>query len=232
MPTLRLLCYNVRSLRDDGRAVARVVRACDPHVVCIQESPRFLRWRSLSAALARQSGLVVVTGGRSAAANLIMSSLAVEVVATRDVLFSKDRRLHLRGTAIAVLSLSGVRFAVAGIHLDLVERPRLRHIGELEAALDAMVPADVPVIVAGDTNDVPGSAAWHTLAERGADAWAVAGDTGAPGWTFSATNPRRRIDGVFVDPRLTVVSAEVIDTPDVARASDHRPLLVEIDLGG
>ena len=229
MPTLRLLCYNVRSLRDDGAAVARVIRASEPHVVCLQEVPRFFRWRSKGAALARRSGLVVVNGGRSGASNLILSSLAVDVVSTHDVLFSKDRRLHLRGTAIAVLALEGARFAVAGTHLDLVDGPRLRHVAELHKALDEHVPADVPAVVAGDINDVPGSAVWRQLAERGDDVWAKVGD--GDGWTFSAKQPKRRIDGVFADRRLKPISAQVIATPDVSRASDHRPLLVELSLG-
>lgn len=230
MPTLRLLCYNVRSLRDDSDAVARIIRDCEPHVVCLQEAPRFLRWRAKGAALARRSGLVVVVGGRRAAANLILSSLAVDVVATHDVLFSKDHRLHRRGTAMAVLSFDGARFAVAGIHLDLVEEPRRRHVGELHTALDEHVPADVPVIVAGDINDVPGSACWRQLETRGEDVWAKAGR--GDGATFSAKHPNKRIDAVFADRRLRVVSAQVIATADVARASDHRPLLVELDLGG
>ena len=64
--TLRVLSYNVRSLRDDADAVASVIRSCEPDVVCIQEAPRFLRWRSKCAALARTSGMFVVTGGRPA----------------------------------------------------------------------------------------------------------------------------------------------------------------------
>jgi endonuclease/exonuclease/phosphatase family metal-dependent hydrolase len=46
MSTLRLLSYNVRSLRDDASAVARVIRAAEPDLVCIQEAPRLFRWRS------------------------------------------------------------------------------------------------------------------------------------------------------------------------------------------
>jgi endonuclease/exonuclease/phosphatase family metal-dependent hydrolase len=230
VPTLRLLCYNVRSLRDDGDAVARVIRDSEPHVVCLQEAPRFVRWRAKGAALARRSGLVVVAGGRLAAANLILSSLAVDVVSTRDVLFSTDHKLHHRGTAIAVLTLAGVRFAVVGTHLDLVEGPRLRHVTELHKAIDEHVPADVPAIVAGDINDVPDSATWRQLATRGEDAWAQAGD--GDGFTFSAKQPQRRIDGVFADRRVRAVRAEVIGSADVSRASDHRPLLVEIELNG
>ena len=144
MPIVRILSYNVRSLRDDAAAVVRVIRSVQPHVVCIQEAPRLLRWRSKCAALARRSGLVVVTGGRTAAANLILSSLDVDVVTTRDVLFTKDRRLHQRGAALAVLRYGGESFAVAGTHLDLVAEPRIRHVGELDRALSGMVPAGTP----------------------------------------------------------------------------------------
>jgi endonuclease/exonuclease/phosphatase family metal-dependent hydrolase len=50
------------------------------------------------------------------------------------------------------------------------------------------------------------------------------------GHTYSATAPIRRIDAVFADPRLRPVSAEVLDSPDVRIASDHRPLLVHLEL--
>ena len=227
VPTLRLLSYNVRSLRDDEAAVARVIRAAEPHVVCIQEAPRFVRWRSRCAALARRSGLVVVGGGRPAAANLLLCTLGVEVHQVRDVRFSHDRGLHQRGMALALLSLRGSRFAIAGTHLDLEPAPRLRHVGELHRALDEFA-GEGAAVVAGDINDLPDSAPWRALADVRADAFAVAG--AGDGFTYSATDPVRRIDGVFVDARLRPRSAVVPDSPDVLLASDHRPVLVEIEL--
>jgi endonuclease/exonuclease/phosphatase family metal-dependent hydrolase len=229
MTVLRLLSYNIRSLRDDEDAVTRVIKDARPNVVLIQEAPRFLRWRSTAARIARRSGLVVVGGGGSASGNLLLSGLEVDRLAQRDVLFTRDRRLHQRATSMAVLALSGHRFAVAGTHLDLVEGPRLRHVDELHAAIDGFVPADVPLIVGGDMNDDPGSPVWRRLETRGVDAWAASG-TG-DGITSSVIRPLRRIDGVFVDRRLRLISTEVINTADVQIASDHRPVLVQIELG-
>jgi endonuclease/exonuclease/phosphatase family metal-dependent hydrolase len=85
-----------------------------------------------------------------------------------------------------------------------------------------------PVILAGDINETPDGAAWQALAERYRDAYAV-----APTWgesTYSATNPVRRIDAIFVDPAITVVSSGVPDVPAIERASDHRPVLAVLRL--
>jgi endonuclease/exonuclease/phosphatase family metal-dependent hydrolase len=225
--TLRLLSYNVRSLRDDQSALARVIRSVEPDVVCVQEAPRLFRWRSACAALARRSGLVVVTGGGIAAGNLILSRIAVEEIATRNVLFSKDARLHQRGSAMARLRLRGVEFVVAGTHLDLVDGPRLRHVDELHAAVTAFA-GGIPAVIAGDMNDGPGSPTWTALSATRTDAFAAAGH--GDGFTFSAANALRRIDGVFADAQLSVTAATVLSSADVSVASDHRPLLIELEL--
>lgn len=36
---IRVLSYNVRSMKDDTEALARVVLACAPDLVCVQEAP-------------------------------------------------------------------------------------------------------------------------------------------------------------------------------------------------
>ena len=225
---LRLLTYNVRSLRDDDAAVGRVIRAANPHVACIQEAPRFFRWRSKCAGLARRSGMVLVTGGRDAGANLVLSTLGVDVVATRDVLLSRNRGYHQRGVAMAVLRLDGVEFAVVGTHLDGASQ--VHQIGELHRALDAFAPPGRPAIVAGDINASPTMPGWQELAARGSDAFAVAG-TG-DGFTSNVTALTRRIDGIFPGAGITVLSAQTIDTPDVRIASDHLPVLAKLELPG
>lgn len=227
MPSLRLLTYNVRSMRDDRAALARVIRSAQADVVVVQESPRFARWRSLCAQLARTSNLVVVSGGRPAGSNLVMSTLGVDVVTTHDVLFSKRAGLHQRGAAIATLSYRGTVFAVAGVHFSLDTAERAVHLGELESALAEHVAPEVPVIVAGDVNDVPGSPVWSTLASTRTDVFAAAHQHPATVPAIAAVKP---IDGIFVDPRITVAGARVLGEPDTKLASDHLPVLAELDL--
>jgi len=215
-----VLSYNVRSLRDDAQAVATVIRACKPDVVCIQEAPRFLRWRAKCAALARESGLVVVTGGRSAAAMLLLASLRVRVVSAHDVLLTRKRGLHQRGIASAVLEIEGIRLAFGSMHLDLDASERLRHVDEILLRTSVF---GVPTVLAGDVNEEPSDPAWKTLAAQYRDAYAVAPVGGE--FTYSSTRPVRRIDGIFVDPRIDVVECGVPDVPGIERASDHRPVL-------
>jgi endonuclease/exonuclease/phosphatase family metal-dependent hydrolase len=225
--TVTLLSYNIRSLRDDPAAVVRVIRAADPHVAIIQEAPRFLRWRTSCAALARRSGLLWISGGRRAGANLVLCTMAVRTIERFEIPFSDRPKLHHRGAAVAVLELAGSRFAVAGTHLDLIEQARLAHLDEL-AAFAAERLADVPLIMGGDLNAVPASATWQRCAEFGADGFAAIGS--GDGFTYSTLAPVRRIDALFADSRLRPIRAEVLDSADVRRASDHRPLLVEYQL--
>jgi len=217
---LRLLSYNVRSLRDDAHAVATVIRASKPDVVCIQEAPRFVRWRSKCAALARESDLVVVTGGRPAGAMLLLASLRLKVVSTRDIKLSKKRGMHQRGIAAATFECEGSRFAAGSIHLDLKPAERLRHVDEILLRVSTF---GVPTILAGDINELPSQPAWQALAARFRDAYAVAPAGGE--FTYSATKPVRRIDGVFVDPQIEIVECGVPDIAGIERASDHRPVL-------
>lgn len=221
-----MLSYNIRSLRDDRSAVPRVITDAAPDLVCIQEAPRFLFWRRKCAWLARATGLRIVSGGRIAAANLLLARPGVTVARADSVLFTKDPRLHQRGMAMADVNVDDCRLVIAGTHLDGYPEPRLRHIAELTRALTDFAGA-APVVLAGDMNEDPGNPGWVELERIGVDAFAAAGR--GDGNTLNVQHPTRRIDGVFVGPGLAVRSARAIDSADVRIASDHRPVLCEID---
>jgi endonuclease/exonuclease/phosphatase family metal-dependent hydrolase len=226
---VRLLTYNVRSLRDDKVAVAAVIRACNADVVCVQEAPRFFRWRSQCAALARESGMFVVTGGRVAGAMLLLARVGVDVEASYDVLLQKTPKLHQRGLAVGVVRVNGERYAVASMHLSLDDTERTRQIDEVIGHMERRSHG-APIVLAGDVNETPDRPRWQALSRRFVDAFTVApfGD----GNTFSASRPYKRIDGVFVDPSVTVLSCGVPDVPGIAQASDHCPVIADLRVGG
>ncbi|MPZ28907.1 MAG: endonuclease [Micromonosporaceae bacterium] len=217
---LRVVSYNVHSLRDDRSALTEVVRELAPDVLLLQEAPRRFRWRQRCAALARSFGLVVAVGGLPAVGNLILTDLRVQVRQTWCLRFPLTPGRHLRGAALARCSVAGVDFVVAGSHLATwpPERPE-----QARLLAQALVEQPEPVVVGADLNDQPGSPTWQALADGRQDPGA---DAAAP--TFSSTDPRRRIDAIFVDPRFEVLAYQVVDTPAARRACDHLPVVADL----
>jgi endonuclease/exonuclease/phosphatase family metal-dependent hydrolase len=222
---LRVLTYNVRALRDDAAAVSRIIRECDPDVVCVQEAPRLLRWRSRCARLARESGLLYVGGGGTTGGAALLVSMRVDVDDVHEVLLSRRPRLHRRGVTRATLHRAGGPdlVTVASVHLGLDADERQAHAREVVALLDD---APGPVVVAGDLNERPGRPAWTVLAEGGLS------DLGpGNGPTFPAVLPEKRIDAVLGGSDVEVLEHRVVQTTETARASDHLPVLAVLRVG-
>lgn len=233
MTSVRLLSYNIRSLRDDPAAVARVVRAVAPDVACLQEVPRRWAWRVRRRRLARACGLRVAAG-RRACGLAVLAAPHVRPVAREFHLLTPDTGLHRRGLAIAVLEIGGTRVIAACTHLDLSDAPRLRHVHEILALLgEARDRHRAPVVLAGDFNEDPGGPSWSLLSGHFQDAYAVAPSGDEP--TFSARDPRRRIDAVFADPAVQITAGGVprddtAPTADYPAATDHRPVLADLEV--
>lgn len=232
--TVRILTYNVRSLRDDRAALARVVRSCAPDVVCVQEAPRFFGWRRAAKGMAASFGLKVVAGGADASGNLLLAGPNVTVDAT-EVLYLKHRRgYHLRGLAMAALRIGGGRFTVASTHLSMNLEQRVYQAGEVLGHLEGFAERTRTTsrVLAGDFNSHPGSVEWGILTERLVDGWIAApvGDE----FTSTGANPYQRLDAVFVSRDVRVVRAgvptDLITRADEALASDHRPVLAVLEI--
>ncbi|WP_349875861.1 endonuclease/exonuclease/phosphatase family protein [Micromonospora sp. HUAS YX12] len=220
---LRVLSYNIHSRRDDTAALAEVVRTAAPDVVIVQEGPRRFRWRQKCAALAGSFGMVVAAGGLPSLGNVLLTSLRVRVVDTRCQRYPLTPGRHMRGAAYARCRVGGADVLLAGSHLstDPAERP-----AQAAAFKRELAASTLPVVAGADINEGPDGPAWQTLAEGLTDT-ALAADR-ADRHTYSCADPRRRIDALFVDPRITVVDYDVVDTPAARRASDHFPVLADL----
>ncbi|MEV4684441.1 endonuclease/exonuclease/phosphatase family protein [Streptomyces kurssanovii] len=223
---VRVLGYNIRSMRDDEEALARVIRACEPDLVFVQEAPRFFRWRKHAARLAAKTDLVMLSGGATAAGPMLLCSLRATVERTEDILLPRTPGLHRRGLATAVVRFAGARLGLISCHLSLAADERLAQAGLLLERLKAM---DVPhAVVAGDLNERPGGRAFSRLAGELQDCWAVAPWGGE--FTSTAAGPHQRIDAVFATDGVEVLGCGVpgLPTADLRAASDHLPVLAAL----
>lgn len=227
---MRVLTYNLHSLRDDAGEAARVIRGARPDVACLQEAPRFVRWRAKRSRLLRSAGLRQAVGERRAGLAIAVDP-CVRVVHTGYRLLSPIPGLHRRGLALAVLDVRGARLVAACVHLDLATAPRSSHAAEILRTVDEIgsneSARDAAIVLAGDMNEVPGEPAWAAFVGRFIDAFAVA-PSGA-GETYGS----RRIDAIFVSPAVRVLAAGVPEprTWRYEAASDHRPVVADLMIG-
>lgn len=99
-------------------------------------------------------------------------------------------------------------------------------------------PASARFLVMGDFNDLPGSRALRAVESRGKTRvarWVDAADERGHRWThaYPARALYSRFDHALVSPGLAgaVARAWIADWPEVAQASDHRPVLLELRPG-
>lgn len=224
MTQLRVLSWNLHGLRDDQAALARVVREVDPDIFLVQEAPKYFRWRAKTAELARRCGVLYVNGGGTTGGTALMVNLRVDVERSAELPLSFYKLgWPDRGVAAAVVRKSGARLGVASLHLPLVESERLDHVRRALEVLRAG--GATHELAAGDLNEHPGQAAWLHLEDQGLR------DLGPhSGPTFPAVRPVKRIDGAFATKDVALVEHQVVDLPGVEVASDHRPLLVTVEV--
>ncbi|MDD0843556.1 endonuclease/exonuclease/phosphatase family protein [Pseudomonas sp. Gutcm_11s] len=132
-----------------------------------------------------------------------------------------------RGLLHCVLQVPGPHEVHAVcVHLGLREHHRQQQLRLLCRLLEGM-PADAPVIVAGDFND------WRLrasaiLAEQGLHE-VFASDLGEPAKSFPARWPLLRLDRIYVR-NASSHGPTVLSTRPWSHLSDHAPLAVEVHL--
>lgn len=230
---LRLVGYNVRDLLGDRDAAAHVVRSCRPDILCLQEAPRRRLDAHRLTRLAVETGLRLVAGGRGSGGTAVLAHPRLDVVAAHAARLPVAGRLtRTRGYALVTLAHpGGSTLTVASVHLPLRPDERLDHCSRVVVSLRKAGPP--PYAVAADLNELPGGPSWTAWGDLVRD---PAAEGGAAEPTFPSHGPRQRIDALLLSPdlRAPVVrvagTAEGLDAEVLAAASDHLPLVADLDL--
>lgn len=158
--------------------------------------------------------------------NAILTALPLHIVKAAEL----PSLAETRGAMWVSVDVGGLALQIVNTHLGLRPRERMRQVETLlgPAWLDSPEAQEAPMILMGDLNAVPGSAAYRAIARKMVDV-----QKGTPGRilrTFPARLPLLRLDHVFVRGGLVPVSAVIPSDMLTRRASDHLPLLATLDI--
>lgn len=220
--SMRVASYNLHDFKDDPALAADVLRAIAPDVLCLQEVPRRLFSTFRVAAFAERCGLYWSGPHRGSGGTTILTSLRVQVLAASHHRLPVPAFQRRRGYAVSTVALPGHRpLTVVSVHLSLDAAERERHAG---AVLDAMAGRE-PVVLAGDLNEEEQGRASRLLAGRLAR---VSGDSP----TYPSWQPQHALDVIFASTAVTVrpPTGADLDPDDLAAASDHRPVWVDVQM--
>jgi len=239
-------------------ALRKVIRAVDADVWVLQEIGGAEYVRELQRDLRREGTdyphAAVIEAADEARRVAVLSRRAfADVVEHRDLEFR-----YFGGMEKVKRGLIEVRFATAagevtlfGVHLksrytDRADDPRsaIRREGEATAIRDAVLrrfpePAKARFLIVGDFNDDRASRALQRMRKRGEVTIAEllpAQDSRGEAWThvYRKEDSYTRVDHVLVSPGLAGAvrgeAARIFDGDGVRDASDHRPVVVTLEL--
>ncbi|HTJ97460.1 MAG TPA: endonuclease/exonuclease/phosphatase family protein [Rhodocyclaceae bacterium] len=108
------------------------------------------------------------------------------------------------------------------VHLSLLNASRRRQLNSLASSIEELVPADEPLVIAGDFNDWRNNAQ-SLLAERLGMTEVFAGATGQPVRSFPVAMPILRLDRIYIRG-FAIEHAESHFGPGWSQISDHAAL--------
>jgi endonuclease/exonuclease/phosphatase family metal-dependent hydrolase len=248
---LRVLSYNIRKGGTGReRALAAVMTACEPDIVIIQEAYDALVVEQLASVCGMKHW--AAAAGHSVG---FISRLPVGGHVWRRVRWARRAYLELE-LADSGFTIFGVH--LSAVHSNLTEQRRAYEVRALLKSVERhqhgvhLVTGDFNTLAPNERLDMRRlpprirAFAWVTgktirwvtirmMLEAGyADGFRALHPSGE-GNTFPARDPQLRLDYAFVPEsyRDAVRECDVVrDVPGVAEASDHLPLVTEIDIGG
>ncbi|HKI80539.1 MAG TPA: endonuclease/exonuclease/phosphatase family protein [Pseudodesulfovibrio sp.] len=227
---LRAATYNIHSWRGrdnrlDPQRIFRVIAALDADILALQEvvSPQRAGAPCSLREVAAELGYHVTFGQTLLRAdtrygNGLLSRTLPEQVERHDL--SVPGR-EPRGALECRFRLNGLTVKTVTTHLGLKRRERMAQMRRL-APLLGKGDADATLLM-GDFND------WFAWSGLRRDLQALAGRQPTPR-TFPAGRPLLALDRILVTPKQRLVSLAAPKEAGASGASDHLPLLAEIDI--
>jgi len=211
-------------------AVAKIINSFKPDLVAFQEVDKKTtraKGLDLTAELSKRTGMKGVFGK---AMDYAGGGYGEAVLSRYPVLDTKNNPLPHSAKAEPRTALevqielpTGVKIAFVGTHLDHL-RDQSNRMMQASRIKELYENYDLPIVLAGDLNAVPGSNPINLLSRQ----WCYAAE-GDPRPTAPSVRPRRKIDYIMYKPkdRWRVVEVRVIDEKV---ASDHCPVFSVLEL--
>jgi endonuclease/exonuclease/phosphatase family metal-dependent hydrolase len=232
---ITVLTYNIYHGEDaNGNsnldAVARIIDSIEPDLVALQEvdnKTTRAKGLDLTAELSKRTKMEGVFGKAMDYAGggygeAVLSRLPI--IETKNNPLPHTPRAEPRAALEVHVQLpDGRKLVFVGTHLDHLrdQRNRMMQASRIKELYEG---CELPIILAGDLNAVPGSDVIALLSRE----WSYAGQ-GDPKPTFPSVKPRRKIDYIMYKPkgRWRVMEIRVIDEKV---ASDHCPVFAVLEL--
>jgi endonuclease/exonuclease/phosphatase family metal-dependent hydrolase len=241
---LRIMTYNVHGCvgmdgRLSPRRIANVISQYEPDVIALQELD-VGRYRSGGHDQAMLIAEILNMDHHFQAAmqiaeerfgDAILSTYPMRLV-KKDILTREARfsSLEPRGAIWVEIDFDGTLTHIINTHLGLHPTERMIHARELLGQDWLRHPqCQGPAVLCGDFNTLPRSRLLNLMRVSLTNAGDTAGATRSRS-TWCGRLPFACIDYIFVRPDLEVAQMEVGDSYLARLASDHRPVLAEIDL--
>jgi endonuclease/exonuclease/phosphatase family metal-dependent hydrolase len=219
---LRVVSYNLRSLRAGITPAVEAVIAYEPDLLLVQEYGPPYRLRAFGKALGMDWASSFAPFNRLRNAVLFRSPWRLVQSETRRL--SKTKGQYRRGFVLARLETKHDVVNAVSVHLGLSSRERPRHAAELLTTLREL---DGPIVVGGDLNEGPDGDAVAALTAELRSGRSIAGGDHP---TFPADGPSAGIDDVLVAGGAAIASFRVGESDAVRKASDHRPVVADLEL--
>jgi endonuclease/exonuclease/phosphatase family metal-dependent hydrolase len=240
MQTFKVATYNIhKGVQGLGLArrleihnLGHAVEQFDADIICLQEvrafnhrhARRFAHWPTLGQAdfLAPEGYTSVYRTNaitrHGEHGNALLSRWPVLTQSHENM---SDHRFEQRGLLHVALRVQARDVHVVVVHLGLLPASRVRQIKQLHDYILREVPADMPLLVAGDFND------WGSTISRMMAGVGLHTNVDTPAPTYPSRLPLVQLDHVYARG-VHIVGTQVPKGGIWGRMSDHLPLLVEL----